>query len=118
MFDRMIRCDALPWLGFLTMAFFAETSSVWGQNLEARLLAEPVSSLAAAAAESGDARRGAIVFHQAYLACVKCHSDQAAEQRIGPSLTKMEPKPSDEQLVDAVLRPSKITDSCINSSIL
>jgi putative heme-binding domain-containing protein len=78
-----------------------------GQDLEQRLLTDSAVALAREAATSGDALRGAIVFHQPYMACVQCHSEQASERRIGPDLRNMDPKPSDEELVDSVIRPSK-----------
>jgi len=83
-------------------------SGVSAQVLEQQLLAESPESLADAALQVGDARRGAIVFHQPYMACIKCHSEKADQRQIGPNLAEMNPKPTDAELVDSVLRPSKV----------
>ena len=46
---------------------------VHAQHLAETLLAEPRDRLLADVVTSGDARRGALVFHAAHLACLKCH---------------------------------------------
>jgi putative heme-binding domain-containing protein len=91
----------------VVMGVWLSAAPTRGQNLEQRLLAVPAAALAKEAAALGDAHRGAIVFHQPYMACSQCHSQRAADLRIGPDLTKSEPPASDSDLVDAVLRPSK-----------
>ena len=105
--------NRLPGINMLSRLFAALLfvsfgySSATAQSLEERLLAEPAASLAKAAAAMGDAKRGAVVFYQPYMACRKCHADEAVGKGIGPSLLAMDPKPTDEELVDSVLRPSK-----------
>ncbi len=81
--------------------------SVLAQNLEEHLKTESAADLAKAAQESGDAQRGAIVFHQPYVACTKCHRVDGSTNGLGPDLTKLDPKPEEAQLVEAVLSPSK-----------
>ncbi len=77
------------------------------QDLERRLLAESPTSLARSAREVGDPKRGAIIFFQPYMACSKCHRYEGKESRLGPDLSSPEAILSDEDIVDAVLRPSK-----------
>lgn len=83
------------------------TAPAFGQGLEQQLKSEPAAALAKAAHELGDAKRGAIVFHQPYAACTKCHRVDGSTNGLGPDLTKLDPKPNDEELVAAVLTPSK-----------
>lgn len=85
----------------------ALASPAFGQGLEQQLKAEPAQELVKAARELGDAKRGAIVFHQPYAACTKCHRVDGSTNGLGPDLTKLDPKPKEEELVDAVLSPSK-----------
>jgi putative heme-binding domain-containing protein len=63
-------------------------------------------------ATSGDARRGALVFHAAHLACLKCHVAGAGQASLGPNLAKMpegvESATLRSHLVEALLEPSKV----------
>ncbi|MEQ8790730.1 MAG: DUF6797 domain-containing protein [Pirellulaceae bacterium] len=76
-------------------------------GLEAQLKAEGGESLAAAALQLGDARRGAIVFHQPHTGCVKCHAVDGAKNGLGPDPTSIEPKPENAYLAESILDPSK-----------
>lgn len=78
-----------------------------GPDLDRRLLAEGLPALAKAARASGDAARGAIVFHQAQNNCAKCHATDGTTDLLGPNLAALDPRPSDEALAEAVLEPSK-----------
>jgi putative heme-binding domain-containing protein len=78
------------------------------QSLEQRLTAEDPAELAQTARQFGDARRGAIVFYQPYLACRKCHLGGKTVNRLGPDLAKPTENTSDAYIVESVLRPSKI----------
>ena len=93
---------------FLSILLSATAAS--GQDLlQARLLAEGAPALVRAARTSGDARRGAIVFHQPFLACSKCHSvGQSAGALPGPDLTRLEPQATAESLIESILDPSKV----------
>jgi putative heme-binding domain-containing protein len=66
--------------------------------------------LAVAAQKDGDARRGAIVFHQAALACARCHDHSTAAARgtgpIGPDLAALDRKTSAAEIVSSILAPS------------
>lgn len=61
--------------GFASYLFLTCSLS-WGQSptLQVQLSAEGAKALVAAARKEGDPQRGAIVFHQPFLACAKCHS--------------------------------------------
>ena len=92
----------------LTALLISLSNTASAQGIEAALLSEGAQSLAKAARESGDARRGAIVFYQPYMACTKCHTSQAGKRQLGPDLTKFDKRPSDIELVESVLNPSKV----------
>ncbi len=77
------------------------------QVLEKQLVAEPTNQLAAAAQKLGDARRGAIIFHQPHMGCNKCHSVDGQESLMGPDLTQLGTDASDVQIVEGILNPSK-----------
>ena len=59
------------------------------QTLELQLADAPAGSLAAEARDKGDARRGAILFHQVQIGCVKCHAVDGSSNSLGPDLTKL-----------------------------
>ncbi len=84
-------------------------TSARAQSLDAELQQVPAKQLAAAAHESGDAVRGAIVFFQPHMACSKCHVvGKAATNSLGPDLTTLGKEATDEALVESVLLPSKV----------
>ncbi len=76
-------------------------------SLEASLLAEGVADLAAAAESAGDARRGAVAFHQPTTGCNRCHETNGKPGGIGPLLTKWNERPTTAHLVESILDPSK-----------
>ncbi len=85
------------------------TNAAQAQLLDEELRLLPAKELAAAARDSGDAARGAVVFFQPYMACSKCHTVGAARQNgLGPDLTTLGKDATDEALVEAVLLPSKV----------
>lgn len=84
--------------------------ATWGQlgvPLADQLAAESPESLARAAREEGDPRRGAILFHRAYLGCLTCHAPQGGQPPIGPELAKVGHETTDTRLVEAILDPSR-----------
>ncbi|MFO0942130.1 MAG: DUF6797 domain-containing protein [Pirellulales bacterium] len=88
------------------------SNSVCGQDLEKQLLREPIDKLVADAIRSGDAKLGALVFFQPHMSCSKCHSvsESAGKLLPGPNLAVRDPqksKPTDAQLIEAILEPSK-----------
>ena len=92
------------WLA-LCCSGFAQTS-----KLQDHLTAEGIPALVAAARREGDSRRGAIVFHQPFLACAKCHAvgQPPTSLSLGPDLSRPEPNTTAEQIVESVLEPSKV----------
>jgi putative heme-binding domain-containing protein len=103
------QCRAL--LGLLVIGV---ATPVPAQTLQERLAAESAGALANSAETDGDPQRGAILFHQAYLGCAKCHnqsvatSTDSAGTALGPDLTRIGRNKSTTELVDSVLRPSKV----------
>ncbi|MCA9121166.1 MAG: c-type cytochrome [Planctomycetaceae bacterium] len=85
---------------------------VSAQTLEQRLLTESPATLVQAAKQSGDAKRGAIVFYQPFMACSKCHVHGDAGASLGPDLTSADDATSQEAkeltLVESLLYPSRV----------
>ena len=75
-------------------------------KLEQELLAEPLTDLANAALNDGDAIRGAKLFYGQKTACASCHDIKGGYQ-IGPKLTVSREQTIPEFLVESVLKPSK-----------
>lgn len=75
--------------------------------LERQLLGEDPARLAHTARNVGDPVRGALLFHQAYLACVKCHGGGGENTGLGPDLTTRDPSVTDVTTVESILQPSK-----------
>lgn len=77
------------------------------QTLEQRLLQEGIRSLAEAAEDDGNARRGAVAFHQYRSACIKCHATGQGESPLGPDLATTGKRASYWHVVESMLQPSK-----------
>ena len=79
------------------------------QSLEQVLLQEEASALINDARDLGKPERGAILFHQVHVGCVKCHAVDGTTNSLGPDLTKLadQPDADDAHLVRSVLQPSK-----------
>jgi putative heme-binding domain-containing protein len=84
--------------------------------LSETLAREPLAALAAEAITSGDAGRGALVFHLGQLNCTKCHVAGAGQSPLGPDLAG--PRLGDDgmplagerlpaHLVESLLAPSQ-----------
>ena len=91
-----------------TIGIIGCASLVNGQTLESQLLQESLGDLAKAAREFGDAKRGAILFHQPTMACTKCHAIGGREKSLGPDLTKLPQDVTNAHIVESVLQPSKV----------
>ena len=90
--------------------------------LQEQLVSEGVTSLAKAARSEGDPQRGAILFHQPFLACAKCHAvgqvaslpATSSSLTLGPDLAKIDtsaavtPAALAEAIVESILNPSKV----------
>ncbi len=80
-----------------------------GQLLEESLNKEDPATLGTAARQQGDAARGALLFYQPSLNCVKCHvSIDGKLDPIGPDLTKLGREVTDAYLIESILHPSKV----------
>lgn len=90
------------------LALLLSLSSAAGQSLETRLQQESTADLVRDAAQSGNARQGAILFHQVHIGCIKCHAVDGSRNALGPDLTK----PLDvtgswqQHIVTSILKPS------------
>ena len=82
---------------------------VRAQTLETRLKQQSSQALAQQALAMGDAKRGAVLFHQRYMSCVQCHVEREGEQgaTLGPRLVALDEKPTTEKIVEAILEPSR-----------
>jgi len=78
------------------------------QTLEQQLLSESAGELAKAARVAGDAKRGAVLFHQVHVGCSKCHAMDGSGNSLGPDLTKLgtQQDATDEYVISALLKPS------------
>lgn len=95
-------------LALILAARAGAPGDVDAQELEKALRSQQTSSLVQRAQEKGDAARGAILFHQPHLACIKCHSvGDTAEGKPGPELTKLGAEVRPEHLIESILEPSK-----------
>lgn len=104
---------ATVFLSFVGLTPFALAKPVAAEDddaptLTARLLSENPAALVRNARIDGDARRGAIVFQSATLACAQCHVSDSGKQTIGPELARPEAPFRAEDLVTAVLDPSRV----------
>ena len=108
---------------FLLIAFalavvFAPETSRAQSRLDAELKAESSASLAKAAKDLGDAKRGAVLFYQPYMACRRCHAISGPSP-LGPNLAELGEKKSDEHIIESVLNPSaKIEEKFQATAIL
>ena len=90
--------------------------TAWGQGttLQDQLVAEGPASLAKSARSDGNPGRGAIIFHQPFLACSKCHTvgQNSSLMALGPDLTRLEKTTKTEafaeSLAESILEPSKV----------
>ncbi len=97
-----IRLIPFAWLFFVATAQAADPP-----KLHEQLVNESPVELAKAVLERGDAARGAVLFFQPFLSCVKCHDAEAGTQ-LGPDIAKVGKEATLEHLIQAVLRPSQV----------
>lgn len=88
------------------------------QSLTEKLVTEDPAKLAEEARASGNIVRGAILFHQGNINCAKCHRPTAAQERLGPDLSRIEPAATDAYLIESILQPSKSIKTGFESSIV
>tara|TARA_R110002073_G_scaffold8027_18_gene44841 strand:+ start:821 stop:4351 length:3531 start_codon:yes stop_codon:yes gene_type:complete len=87
-----------------------ETKEFSNEALEAELLSASPAELAKIAISRGNVQRGKKLFFESGAACFACHEPPKGAARLGPDLAKIETKLTAEQLVDSILRPSKLID--------
>lgn len=80
------------------------------EKLEDELLSAKPADLAKVAMEKGDVERGKNLFYKSAAACFACHDPPKGATRLGPNLADVKTKLTPEQLVDSILRPSKLVD--------
>ncbi|WP_425572504.1 PVC-type heme-binding CxxCH protein [Novipirellula caenicola] len=88
----------------------AETKEFSNEALEAELLSASPAELAKTAISRGNVQRGKRLFFESGAACFACHEPPKGAARLGPDLAKVETKLTPEELVDSILRPSKLID--------
>jgi putative heme-binding domain-containing protein len=93
-------------------------SQVLAQSLTEKLVAEDPATLAEDARANGNIVRGAILFHQGNINCVTCHRPTAAQEKLGPDLSRIEPTATDAYLIESILQPSKSIKKGFESSIV
>ena len=111
---RMFMCVCQLLSGVLFAAMLHPAIS-HAQSLEQRLLAESAQALADDALQHWDAKRGAVVFHQTFVGCAKCHSvsdpGNSSPDELdlpGPNLAMLAGNSdvTNRHLVESVLKPS------------
>ncbi|SMP42648.1 putative membrane-bound dehydrogenase domain-containing protein [Neorhodopirellula lusitana] len=80
------------------------------EALEAELMAASPADLAKEAMQRGDAKNGKKLFFASNTTCFACHEPPRGAARLGPDLATIKTKLTGEQLVDSLLRPSKLID--------
>ena len=78
-----------------------------GKSLAQVLAGENPEILARDAKASGSATRGAALFYNQALSCVKCHDPKVGD-RLGPDLASKRDGVTDIFLVESILAPSKV----------
>ncbi|MFT5528046.1 MAG: mono/diheme cytochrome c family protein/lysophospholipase L1-like esterase/glucose, partial [Pirellulaceae bacterium] len=80
------------------------------KELEDELLSTPSAELANVAISNGDVEKGKKLFYKSTAACFACHDPPTGAARLGPNLAELKKKLTGEQLVDSVIRPSKLIE--------
>jgi putative heme-binding domain-containing protein len=90
----------------------------FNKQLEDELLATPPTELANVAIAEGNIERGKELFFKSAAACFACHSPPSGAIRLGPDLTMIKAARKNEELVDSILRPSKLIDKAFAQVIV
>ncbi len=95
------------------------TGDVTRSDLESRLQQIPAGELARRVMARGDAARGALVYYNPAMTCVKCHEPAADSRRLGPAIAELTPDATTEHLIESLLEPSReITDGFATWTVL
>lgn len=95
----------------LAIAFlvsFGSTSFGQSEKLSELIRSQDKATVIQAALDSGDAKQGAILFHQATMQCSKCHAVGSQKSPLGPNLAVWDEPAKREHLLESLLEPSKI----------
>ena len=92
-FSQFSDSEASALVAFIRSGPDAQAQVKPTKSLQQQLIAEGGESLVRAALEQGDARRGAIVFHQPHMACNKCHLVGDKENTLGADLPGFPKRP-------------------------
>ncbi|MEK6237880.1 MAG: c-type cytochrome, partial [Planctomycetales bacterium] len=87
-----------------------DLESFSNKELEDELLSASPADLVKVAIAKGDAVRGKTLFYKSAAACFACHDPPTGAIRLGPDLTKVKTVLKHEELVESILRPSKLID--------
>ncbi len=101
---------AHPLEAALSLAKLGVKRGFSNEVLEKELLAVSPAELAKAAIDNGDAAKGKELFYSSATACYVCHDPPQGAFQLGPKLAELKTAITGEQLVDSVLRPSKLID--------
>jgi putative heme-binding domain-containing protein len=89
---------------------FAAVEEFSNEALEKELLAVEPAELVEIAIAEGNAKRGKVLFYQSAAACFACHDPGRGTPKMGPDLKTLTTALKHEELVEAVLDPSKRID--------
>ena len=97
----------------------SHTASAQNMAVTGQLMQMGKGKIVEAVMKRGDAKRGAILFHQAQHQCSKCHTVDGSPSKLGPNLSVWEKQPEPAHLVESVLAPSeKIREGYQTVSVL
>ena len=104
----MLTLNRLTFVLFLT--FFLPTGRLATANelndlTNQELTPSRLANLAAVVMELGDAKRGAILFHQPHLQCAQCHNTDGS-RIIGPDLARPGSPVTRAHLLESIIQPS------------
>ncbi|MEL6107713.1 MAG: hypothetical protein AAFU85_16935 [Planctomycetota bacterium] len=108
---RTERCDGITLtVGLLVLLGVPHVAAqtLAAQTLTEQLRNDDPAKLVLQARETGQIVRGAILFHQGNIQCVKCHRATSEKDRIGPNLSELGADVTDASLVESILSPSKV----------
>lgn len=98
----------VPLIAGLVGALCCNLSSGQNGQLTQKILGMGNAKVIEMALKKGDAKQGAILFHQATMQCSKCHAVDSSPSPLGPNLAAWDQQPTREHLVQSILEPSKV----------
>lgn len=92
----------------LPLLCLAPLGAAPADTLDARLAREDPAALAKEAGVSGDPARGAVLFFRPEMHCARCHVGEGSGLPLGPDLSRLGPTASGAEVVESILKPSKV----------